>query len=243
MNSVIDTERLRNELSALGTPERAEGAKAYLKSDLEFLGVAVPDLRKTARKWLREKGEISHRDLVETVETLWREPVNEFRHLAGILLQLRSSMLKPSDLPLLQRLIRESKTWAYVDLIAIRAVGSVVERHPEAADRLDAWATHPDFWVRRSALIALLLPLRRGEGDWDRFARYADQMWREKEFFIRKAIGWVLREVSKLDADRVVRFVEPRATTASGVTMREALKYVGAADRDRLMHVYRKGEP
>ena len=71
---------------------------------------------------------------------------------------------------------------------------------------------------------ALLLPLRRGEGDWERFAGYADAMLDEREFFFRKAIGWVLREVSKKHPERVRGFVKPRTGRKSGVTIGEAVK-------------------
>ena len=65
---------------------------------------------------------------------------------------------------------------------------------------LDRWSRDEDFWIRRSAMLALLLPLRDGGGDWARFAGYADRLLEEKEFFIRKAICWVLRETSKAAA-------------------------------------------
>lgn len=82
----------------------------------------------------------------------------------------------------------------------------------------------PDFWLRRSAVLALLVPLRRGGGDWPRFVRYADLLLEEKEFFIRKALGWVLREVSKKDPKQ--RFLAEREGRVSGVTRREAEKYL-----------------
>ena len=97
-----------------------------------------------------------------------------------------------------------------------------------------------DFWVRRSAMLALLIPLRQGEGDFDRFGRYADGMLEEKEFFIRKAIGWVLREVSKKRPELVFDWIAPRTHRASGVTMREAVKYLPAAQRDALMAAYKE---
>ena len=75
-------------------------------------------------------------------------------------------------------------------------------------------------------MLALLGPLRRGEGDFERFGRYADAMLDEKEFFIRKAIGWVLRETSKKRPDLVYEWIAPRTDRASGVTLREALKYL-----------------
>ena len=72
--------------------------------------------------------------------------------------------------------------------------------------------------------MSLLRPLRRGEGDFDRFARYADMMLAEREFFIRKAIGWVLRDTGRRRPDLVAAWLEPRAGQASGVTLREAVK-------------------
>jgi 3-methyladenine DNA glycosylase AlkD len=75
-------------------------------------------------------------------------------------------------------------------------------------------------------MLALLVPLRRDLDQWARFCRYADQMLDEREFFIRKAIGWVLREVSKSHPEEVRAFVTPRLERMSGVTRREALKYL-----------------
>jgi len=91
---------------------------------------------------------------------------------------------------------------------------------------LDRWATDENFWVRRAALLALLRPLRRGEGDFDRFARYADMMLAEREFFIRKAIGWVLREVSKKRPALLRELVASHGAQMSGLTRREATKYL-----------------
>ena len=102
------------------------------------------------------------------------------------------------------------------------------------------WAADDDFWIRRSALLALLVPLRRGEtASFERFARYADGMLSEREFFIRKAIGWVLRETGKRQPDLVAAWLAPRAPSASGVTMREAVRYLAPGQRDALMAAYR----
>ena len=90
--------------------------------------------------------------------------------------------------------------------------------------QLDRWAEDDDFWLRRSALLALLEALRRGGGDFPRFSRYADLMLEEKEFFIRKAIGWVLRDTARKRPDMVYEWLLPRAARASGVTLREAVK-------------------
>ena len=84
-------------------------------------------------------------------------------------------------------------------------------------------------------MLALLLPLRRGEGDFDRFSRYADAMLDEKEFFIRKAIGWILRETAKKRPAMVYEWLLPRAARAPGVTVREAVKPLSDQQRASIL--------
>lgn len=229
-----EVKRIESILRPLGTPEAAEGTKAYLKSDLEFLGVMTPDRRRAAREWLRTHPDLDRRRLLDLVEALWATRVFDLRAFGVELLDLRKSWLEPEDLDLLENLLRASGTWAFVDWIAIQLAGPLVGKHSKLTKRLDLWIEDDDFWIRRSALLALLLPLRRGDGDWDRFVRYADRLLPEKEFFIRKAIGWVLREVSKKRPERVVDYVSARPGQLSGLTLREAVKHLPERDRERL---------
>lgn len=229
-----EVRRIEALLRPLGTPERAVGAKAYLKSDLDFLGVATPDRRRAAKAWLRDHPGLDRRGLLALVQALWATRVFDLRAFGVELLELRRAWLEPGDLDLLERLLRDSHTWAFVDWIAIQLAGPLVERHPDLAARLDRWVEDSDFWIRRSALLALLLPLRRGEGDWERFVRYADRLLAEREFFLRKAIGWVLREVSKKRPERVVEYVAARPGRLSGLTLREAVKHLPERERERL---------
>jgi 3-methyladenine DNA glycosylase AlkD len=156
------------------------------------------------------------------------------------LLTAKVRLLDARDLELVESKLRTSYTWAYVDALAVHVAGSIVQRYPDAAVTLDRWADDADFWIRRSAILALLLPLRDGAGDLERFLRYADSMLDEKEFFIRKAIGWVLREVGKKRPAEVRAFLEPRLGRAAGLTVREAVKYLPAADRDALLAAYKE---
>jgi 3-methyladenine DNA glycosylase AlkD len=222
-------------LVAVATPARAASEKAYLKSNLDFIGATVPATATAVKAVLKRHGPLDHDTATALAETLWAPPVHEMRMAAVMVLEAHTRLLQPGDIALVERLICESLTWALVDGLAASVAGVMVARHPELNATLDRWAQDGDFWVRRSALLALLGPLRRGEGDWERFARYADAMLEEKEFFIRKAIGWVLREVSKKRPDLVGEWIEPRAARASGVTLREALKYLPAPDRERIM--------
>jgi 3-methyladenine DNA glycosylase AlkD len=232
---------LEGELRAAGTPERSEAEKRYLKSELRHYGVSAPQLRGIAKSFARNHPALSRHELLALVEALWEKPVHETRVAALLLLELYPRLLKPADFSLLERFIRESRTWALVDLLAVHIAGKLYEDHASLGPTLDRWASDPDFWVRRSALLTLLEPLRRGEGDFARFARYAEGMLDEREFFIRKAIGWVLREVSKKRPQLVYEWLLPRAARASGVTIREAVKYLPAAQRSKVLGVYAAG--
>jgi 3-methyladenine DNA glycosylase AlkD len=228
------------ELKRVGTPERAEGEKQYLKSDLRFIGAKLADIRRVTKETSR-RSELDHDDAIELVQALWSEPVFERRMAAVILLELRVAELRSSDLPLIERLIRESRTWALVDGLAGNVVGEMATRS-RIRRTLDRWARDDDFWVRRSSLLAELRPLKTG-APFEPFATRADAMLEEKEFFIRKAIGWVLRETSKKRPDEVYRWLASRSHRASGVTMREAVKYLDERRAAELIRAYKAGRP
>lgn len=175
-------------LRPLGTPERAAGSKEYLKSDLEFFGATVPDMRLSGE------------------------------HLATV-----------------EELIRGSFTWALVDGLACNVAGAIALRDPGASwRRIDTWACDGNFWVRRSALLTLLPGIRCGKPDLTRFTRYAESMLAEKEFFIRKAIGWVLREIARRDPEFTMEWTENHIFEMSGVTFREAVRRLPVSEAERL---------
>lgn len=228
------------ELARRGTPERAAGEKKYLKSDMRFLGATLADIRRVAK----EVSTDARSDRIATialVEELWREPVFERRMAAVLILQLAAQTLGSDELGLIERLIRGSRTWALVDVLSGDVVGEMALRL-RIRRTLDRWARDGDFWVRRSSLLAELKPLKEG-APFEPFAHRADAMLEETEFFIRKAIGWVLRETSKRRPDEVFAWIAPRTDRASGVTMREAVKYLDQRRADQLMRAYREGRP
>lgn len=232
---------LEADLETLGTPGRAEREQAYLKSDFDFLGVRVPLLRKTAKAHLATIDELDHDTLIAVVEALWDSKLYERRAAAVEVLAARPRLVNSGDLPLIERMLRTSKTWALVDGLAVTTVGRLREADPAVQARLDRWATDEDFWIRRSALLAHLDALRRGEGDFETFARHADGMLEEREFFIRKAIGWVLRETAHKRPALVIEWIAPRTGRASGVTMREVVRHLPEDEASRLMEAYRAG--
>jgi 3-methyladenine DNA glycosylase AlkD len=222
-------------LRPLGTPERAAQEKRYLKSDLEFLGVGVPDLRRVVKAAVRARPGLDPGQMVAWAVALWREPVHERRAAAVEILTLAAPRLPASDLPVVERLLRESRTWAYVDALAGNVAGEIALRDPAGAwPRVDAWAVDEDFWLRRSALLALLRGVRAGAPELARFTRYAEPMLTEKEFFVRKAIGWVLREISRRDPAWVTGWTAGHLAEMSGVTFREAVRHLPTAEAERL---------
>ncbi|UDY35876.1 DNA alkylation repair protein [Dermatobacter hominis] len=212
------------DLVAAGTPERAAKEAAYLKSELLHYGTSVPAVRSAATSALRRGPALDHDQIVELAELLWRDPVHERRMAAVEVLSASTDLLSSEDADLLERLLRESRTWALVDGLSASVAGSIAERDDAFGPVLDRWASDDDPWIRRAALLTPLVPLRRGGGDFERFGRYADAMLDETEPFIRKAIGWVLRDTAKRRPDMVFEWLLPRAGQASGVTVREAVK-------------------
>jgi 3-methyladenine DNA glycosylase AlkD len=155
---------LEDRLRAIATSKRAEGEKRYLKSDLVFLGATLGQVREAVRDVV-DIGRLGHDDLIRLVEELSWEPVFERRMAAVVLLMRRSAVLGLEDLPLIERLVREARTWALVDYLAVDVLGALVARDPDRlTPEMDRWATDADFWVRRASLLAELRPIRSGGG-------------------------------------------------------------------------------
>jgi 3-methyladenine DNA glycosylase AlkD len=231
---------IESALRAAGTADRAEAERRYLKSDLEHFGVRVPDIRMIAKRAMADAGRLSHDQLVGLVEGLWQRPVHEMRMAAVEVVNAHVRDLRPEDISLAEHMLRTARTWALVDGLATSGTRLLLAGHPDEQAILDRWARDDDFWIRRSALLVHLGPLRQGAGDWERFCRYADGMLDEKEFFIRKAIGWVPRDAARLRPDMVYAWILPRAHRASGVTIREVVKRLRPEQAEKVMSAYRR---
>jgi 3-methyladenine DNA glycosylase AlkD len=226
-------------LAAGGRPERAVAEQAYLKSDLEHLGTSVPDMRAVVKRFLREQPDLAHDDLVSLAGELWSAPVHERRMAAVELLVARPALLGTADLPWIETLLRDSRTWALVDTLAGHVVGRIVDGRPEGLAVLERWVGDDDFWIRRSAVLALLASLRDGR-EVDRFLRYADRLLPEREFFIRKVLGWVARELGKRQPDVVSAWLRRNLDRMNHVTLREAVKYL--PDGDQIVSLWRRNK-
>ena len=240
MESLQLAEELERELRAVGDAQRAAGAKAYLKSELEFIGVAAKPLRAVARSFLTHHPGLGRVSLVSLVRTLWDRPVFELKAVAVALLERRTEDLVSGDLALVEDLLRRSHTWALVDWLCTKVASPLVDRDPPtAAIVLERWSRDDDFWLRRASMLAQLPSLRAGGGDFDLFASFASRMVGEKEFFIRKAIGWVLRDVGKKRPELAYEFLLRHIDQVSALTLREGSKYLPDEQREALLRARR----
>ena len=228
--STFFTRRLRR----AGSPARAVGEKAYLKSDLRFWGTSQESIRAAVRDYCDAHPDMTRSDLRAIAETLYTTDVHELRAAAIGVLEHERETLVERDLPWLIAIVRKSKSWAYVDWIAPKVIGDIIARDPRARKRLVVWSHDKNFWVRRAALLAEHDALRAGGGDFALWSRLAAPMLDEREFFIRKAIGWVLREVSKKRPDLTYAFLRRHRDRVSRLSLTEGAKYLPARRRTAL---------
>jgi 3-methyladenine DNA glycosylase AlkD len=216
---------------AIGSPERARTERAYMKSTLRFHGIAAKLLRDECAAFCKVQREVDREMLVAVVDALFATDGFDLRSAAIGLLERNVALFSAKDSPWLAELARRGACWAHVDWLVTKVIAPVLDGDASLSRRVRAWANDRDFWVRRVALLAQLGALRRGDGNFELFTEVAVPMLEEREFFIRKAIGWVLREVSKKRPALVRGFLVEHGAHASGVTWREATKYLPAAMR------------
>ncbi|MEV4252579.1 DNA alkylation repair protein [Spirillospora sp. NPDC049652] len=221
--------RIVRELRAQADPARAEAEQRYLKSSFAHIGVPVPVVRRVAVASVRARP--SRNDLLALADGLWAvtesgRPVHEARLAAIEVLARRVDVLEARDLAFAERLVRDSSTWALVDNLAEKVVGVLALSYPQVADALDEWVADEYLWIRRTAILALLAGIRRGTPDLVRIDRYGEVSLDETEFFIRKALGWVLRALSKKDPAWVADWTSRHLARMSGVTFREAVRHL-----------------
>ena len=229
-------EDIEARLGELADPARAVQEKRYLKSELRHLGVQLPVLREVA---VTAATGLDRAQTLALADELWRAPVHERRMAAIEILISNTALLTADDLAVAERLIRASHTWAYVDALAVKVVGGLLTAHPSLAATLDRWVRDENFWIRRTSLLALLPGIRAGAPDLDRLSAYGETLAGEREFFIRKALGWVLRELAKSDPAWVTAWVGDHMAVVSGVTIREAVRHLPEKDREDLLAAYR----
>ncbi|WP_394841341.1 DNA alkylation repair protein [Pendulispora brunnea] len=225
MDGSVAVRFFRSRFRSAGDSERARYEKKYLKSALDFHGVTLPFVRKAALEFARAH-ELDTASLRSVTEALFETNFHDLRSAGIAVLERRRELLGLGDVPWLLELVRKSPGWAHVDWLAIKLIGPTVQDQRTMPRLLRAWSRDEDFWVRRTALLAQHDALLAGGGDFGLFEEIAAPLLDETEFFIRKAIGWVLRATSKKRPELVRAFVARHGERMSGLTRREASKYI-----------------
>lgn len=215
---------VRKILKENSDPERAINEKKYLKSPYKFWGISVPFTERMAKEFKRSNKDAEREYILESANRLWNSEYHDEKRLGLKILQHYPEYLDLSVMPILEEMLMQSTGWDLVDDISIHLVGCVLEKSKRAFDFLKKWSRSDNFWMRRASLISQILLLRKGKGDKLLFLSFAGKMIEEKEFFIRKAIGWGLRELSKADSRSVFDFLMKIKDRASGLTLREGSK-------------------
>jgi len=217
---------VKDKLAAVADPGRAPSMQAYMKSTMPYLGVPVPAVRAVTKAAARKYPPASVLQLGSTAEVLWRGATyREHRYAATELTRLRMADGALGLLRLYEEMIVTGAWWDHVDGIAPR-VGQLLATHPEPLrSLLLAWSTAPDRWLRRASIIAQLGAKART--DVDLLTRVIDANLASPEFFIRKAIGWSLRDYARTDPEWVRGFVAAREGALSGLSRREATRHLG----------------
>ena len=200
---------------------------AYMRNQFAFLGLPKPVWWSAAREALGELPKPDQQVLAEVTTACWRRPEREYQYAAVSYLRRHLAVTDASFLPVAERLVRTKSWWDTVDDLARNVVGSLVASHPELQTEMDRWVESEDIWIARTAILHQLA--YRDRTDRKRLFAYSLRRAHETEFFLRKAIGWALREYSKTEPEAVVAFVRENDATLSGLSKREALAFLRAS--------------
>lgn len=183
---------------------KAQAMSDYMRNLFPFLGIKTPE-----RKALVRGCDIKLPDfatLRDLVELCFHAGPRE-THYAGLdILEIHSRLWTPEVLDLLEELVTVHSWWDTVDRISSPLLWRALEKFPEEKERPDLWIASPNFWLQRTALLYQRTAKLRT--DTARLARYIEQTQESSEFFLRKAIGWALRQYGYTDPDWVRQFVQ-----------------------------------
>lgn len=217
---------IRTRYEPLANAANAKAMAAYMKTDMPFFGIKTPVRRPIVREAIRAHPITSRRDYVAAINALWNEPEREMKYAAVGVAQSAPQFITMASLPLYRRLIVAGGWWDFVDEIAARLVGCIVMQERErAAPVMRKWIDDEEhIWLRRSAILCQLG--HKGETDEVMLFDFCLRRAHEKEFFIRKAIGWALRQHAYTSPRAVRAFLNKHRVKLSALTLREAGKHL-----------------
>jgi 3-methyladenine DNA glycosylase AlkD len=220
---------IRDGLAELADPVRAEATRAYMKSVMPYRGLITAARRGLVRAAQAATPPLDAGAWLATILALWREAAYREERYAAIDLLIdrqAAAWRTPALVPTIEELVVTGAWWDLVDPVATHALGDLLGRfHGEVRPVVAAWAGDEQMWLRRSAVICQIKA--KSATDTALLERCIEANIGQRDFFIRKAIGWALREYAKTDPDWVAGFVGGRADRLSPLSRREALKHIG----------------
>jgi 3-methyladenine DNA glycosylase AlkD len=205
---------------AAADPDRAGPMAAYLKDRFRCFGIPAP-VRRAIQREVLGRWRPDQSELVAFTDAAFAYEEREVQYAACDLVARRGRDCSPAFVDDLGRWITTKSWWDTVDTFA-RPTGDLVRAHPGLVTVMDRWIDADDFWLARIAILHQLHA--RSATDADRLFRFCARRAGDPEFFIRKAIGWALREYSKTDPEAVRVFVAAHADSLSPLSRREALR-------------------
>jgi 3-methyladenine DNA glycosylase AlkD len=219
------TELASSRLAAAVDLDAAPAMQAYMKTEMPFFGVKRPQRRPIERELIRMFPAVDAATYRRNVNELWDLPHREEKYLAISYARGFPAFIVPDQLDLFERLVREGAWWDLVDETAIHLIGRVLLDHRgQTRAALEQWIDDPDLWIRRTALICQIT--HKTATDATMLFDFCSRRAHETDFFIRKAIGWALREYAKTAPDDVRTWVALHEAQLSGLSRREALKHL-----------------
>lgn len=214
-------------LAEVADPNLRSPMRAYMRNQFDFLGVKTPARRAAVAALIREQKTAGAAELLRCARVLWSLPERDYQYVAVDLLARHAGRFSPAHLPSLFALVRKKSWWDTVDALA-GVIGGIVKQacagDPGAHGVMDEALASSNLWVRRVAILHQLG--WRKQTDSKRLFAYASTCAHEKDFFIRKAIGWALREYARHAPAEVRRFLRANQSKLSPLTMREAGKHI-----------------
>jgi 3-methyladenine DNA glycosylase AlkD len=221
-------EAVRNGLRRLADPDRAPKMQAYMKSTMPYRGVPSAGVKAVCQEAFAGHRLASFEAWKATAMRLWREAQYREERYAAISLsgaRFYRQHQTPRALPMYEEIITSGAWWDYVDEVAARRIGPMLLTHAAIVrPMMLAWSTAPDMWQRRTSIICQVVA--REKTDLDLLYACIEPNLAERDFFIRKAIGWSLRAYAWIDANEIAAFVDNLGDRLSGLSRREALKNI-----------------
>ena len=218
-HALAEWKNLYSVLSQNADVAKAQAMSVYMRNLFSFLGIKTPERKALVRECGLKLSDFA--TLRALVELCFQAHPRE-AHYAGLdILEAHPHLWTPEVIDLLENLVTLHSWWDTVDRISSPLIWRALEKFPEGKDRPDLWIASPNFWLQRTAL--LYQRTAKSRTDTARLARYIEQTQESSEFFLRKAIGWALRQYGYTDPDWVRRFVQDHPQL-SALSRREALR-------------------